>query len=117
MSIAVIGYIYVARRPSVNSRPGAALRIVMFRGLGGGLVARYEPGAAMKCDVIPKPANRHLQTVPDADEEKDVGRAPEEPAKKAPQAEPADAYDGGAAADYSEIALVAVAEWRDRLPG
>ena len=113
MSSAAIQYIYVGCWRSVNT---GARGIVLIR-LRGGIVPRYQPGAAVESDVVPEPAQGHGQTVSDADQEKDVGRAPEEPAQKAPQAEPADAHHRGAAADHGEIALMAVPERGHRLAG
>src|SRR5258707_3166223 len=76
---------------------------------------RDQPRGALISGINPEPAQRDAEAVAQADEEIDVGDAPDPPGEIAAQLDPAEIDDGLALADLRQAAGVLVAERRQRL--
>src|SRR5258707_1430716 len=76
---------------------------------------RDQPRGALISGINPEPAQRDAEAVAQADQEIDVGDAPDPPGEIAAQLDPAEIDDGLALADLRQAAGVLVAERRQRL--
>ena len=74
-----------------------------------------QPRGTLVAGVNPDPAQRHAEAIAQADQEVDVGDAPDPPGDRAAQLEPAEIDHGEALADLREAAGMLVAERRQRL--
>src|ERR1700674_1951014 len=104
--------------PSIGARharwqAGCQLRGIAPRALGA---ADDEPGAALKGEIRPQPAQRDDQAVAEADQVIDVRQRPDQPGDEAAQVNPAEVDHRRLAPDGGEVAVVAIAEGRRRRP-
>src|SRR6185295_15071192 len=60
---------------------------------------------------VPEPAEQHLEPMAEADQERDMDGAPQEPRQESADLEPADLRHSLGLADDSQRPLVAVDEW------
>src|SRR4029078_5801498 len=75
---------------------------------------RDQPRRALCAGVDPQPAQRDAEAVAQADQEVDVGEAPDPPGEVAAHLDPAEIDHGLLPADLRETAGMLVAEWRQR---
>ena len=60
--------------------------------------------------IVPQPAERHGDAISQADQEVDMGQAPEHPAGKSLQGQMPQPYHGSFSADRGEVPLMSVVE-------
>ena len=77
-----------------------------------GIALRDQPRAAMAADIDPQPVECDGEPVAQADQEEDVGDAPDPPGQAPAQLDPAEIDDGRALADRREIAGIPLGEGR-----
>src|SRR5262249_22584704 len=86
--------------------------LVLTLTLGLGVQSSDQAAAALECDIAPRPIERDDESVAEADQEIDVGHAPQHPGDQPGHPEPAELRDRARASDGGERAVVAIAERR-----